>query len=206
MSGGDGMGGLALAILVVIGAIILAGLGIAIVLGRLLARRLKLSSGGTALTIAALGLAGLGIGAVVVAATFFETTFSPPPTLRFNLPSGFAHKWVILLEDTSAPREIVWRGFEGPFSGVSAEIDVPANGVLRVRGFGRMSGRADSVTLWSDGSDTRGGASGPAPAGLNASTYMALERGDRYEAPSTDFPTSDEAALVDYVRKREAAN
>jgi hypothetical protein len=202
MTGGDGAGGLAIVIGLVMAAIVAAGLVTAVLLGRLLARRLNLSTGGTALTIVALGLAGLGAGGLIIAATFFESTFSPPPTVRFNLPAGFAHKWVILLEDPTATRELPWRGFEGPFSGVRANVEVPASGVIRLRDFGRMSGRADSVMVWSDGSDTTGGASGPAPAGLNATSYMMFERGDKYDPPSQ---APDSVTLINDVRRREAA-
>jgi hypothetical protein len=136
----------------------------------------------------------------VVTATFFESTWAPPPELRIVVPDGFAQKWVLLLEDPKTGQDIHWQGSAAPFSGLRADIAVPAGGILRVKGFGAMAGRADTRVVWSDGAPINGAGGGPAPAGVDAVSYMAFARAS---SDPTAMPEHLPADLAAYVKARE---
>ncbi len=95
-------------------------------------------------------LLGLGAGAVWATATFFETTWAPPPKLLLNLPPDFAHRSVVLLEQPGAPRQLQWSGRDLPFMGKSVALDVPPSGVIRVRSFSELAGGGFTATATQD--------------------------------------------------------
>lgn len=201
--GGDGMNGLAIAIFVVMAMMVAGGFAVFFLVGRLIGRRLRLSPGRRLLASLALGLAGIGVGTLAVTATFYEGVWAPPPAIRLDVPPGFAHREVIVLEDPTASGDLVWRGVEAPFLGKSATIAVPANGIVRVRNLGMMTGRGDMSVTWSDGAWAGGLSAGPAPPSLGARSYVALLRTGPSGAPAGDLPF-DPAALARYVQRREA--
>lgn len=198
--GGDGMGGLAVAIVAAMVAMVAGGFAIAFVLGRALARRAGAGSGTGWLIAGGIGLAGAALGLLAVTATFFESTWAPPPAIALNLPADYRHETIILLEDPKAAAVLIWRGRELPFMGRSTSLDVPANGVARVQALGPLAGRGDATVKWSDGSTTMGFAGGPAPPSIGASTYAIFYRG----APSDDLAFHDPEKLGAYISAREA--
>lgn len=203
--GGDGMGGLAVAIIAAMIAIMLVGLLVALLLARFIARSMQLGRLGTLAVSLGLGFVGLALAQLVVIATFYENVWSPPPRMRFNLPQGFAHQRVILLEDAAAPNSITWRGTEMPFQGLSTQVDLPASGVLRVRSLQHLAGRGDVTVTWSDGLATRGIGGGPAPPAVNATLYVTFLRGEPTADMPEDPPVHDQDAMAAYIRTREAA-
>jgi hypothetical protein len=198
--GGDGLGGLALAFGLAMVAMLVGGLAVAYLFGRALARRWHLSPGQGRLLGVASGAAGLLIGLAVVTATFFESTWAPPPELRIVVPDGFAQNWVLLLEDPKSGQDLDWQGSTAPFSGLRADVVVPAGGIVRVKGFGAMAGRADTRVVWSDGAPINGAGGGPAPAGIDAVSYMAFARASSDPAAMPEHLPEDLAA---YVKARE---
>jgi hypothetical protein len=199
--GDDGMSGLALAIALACIGIVATGLALFFFIGRNLGRRFKLGRGGRLLTGIVGAVLGLGLGLLAVTATFYESQWMPPPQVTFKLPADFAHRWVFLLEDPSSRRELVWRGSEWvPFQGMTAETDMPANGVLRLRSLGPLSGRADTSVIWSDGAVMQGAGGGPGTPELKATAYVVFQHGE-----GTDpFPATQEE-LVRLIREREAS-
>lgn len=202
--GGDGEDGLALAITIAIVAMVAIGFASCFALGRLLGRRLRLGRGASVLTGVAGGLIGIALGGCAVAATFYETLWSPPPRIRFDVPVGFGPQWVILLEDPAATHMLSWHGFHAPFHGISAELPVPTGGVVRVKSLEEVAGLGDTTIEWSDGASAVGFAGGSAPAALHAGRFVAYQR-QRGAAPADDIlPDGD--ALTAYVRAHGGAD
>lgn len=201
--GGDSASGLAWAILALMVALIVGGFLIFYMIGRAAGAK---SPGKRRFLPWMLGLLGLGLGYLAIFPMFFESSWAPPPTIRFVVPAGFNQPSVILLEDPSSPNELPWTGSEVlPFSGVTAEVIVPASGVLRVKSYGPAEGRADTIVAWSDRSDAAtdiGGGGGPAPPGINAVSFMHFVR-DR-DANEPIYGGDEEAAA--YIKRREAGN
>ncbi len=201
MSGGDGMGGLALAIFaamvaMVVGAIVVLGGG------SFLIARLAGATLGRALAVGALGaLVGVGIGLLAVTATFYESTFSPPPAVRFELAPGADPRWIVLLEDPQRGAPLAWSGVRAPFLGRTATVAVPASGIARVKSLSGLAGSADAAAIWPDGATSVGFAGGPAPPGANAAQFCAWTK-EPWEGPGDELPMGDE--LARYIREREA--
>lgn len=195
--GGDNLWALGVLIMAAMAAMVVGGSIVLFLVGRLIAGR------STKLRYLPLisGLAGAGIGLLAVIATFYEDTWAPPPHLHIELPVGYAHRNIILLEDPTSTQELTWRGVEIPFYGKSADLAAPLNGVVRLKSFGPMAGRGDAAIGWSDDSYLSGSASGPAPAGLNATFYKILER---QKGGGGDPPYFDRERLGNYIRARES--
>lgn len=198
--GGDGMGGLAVAIILAMVLMIVGAWAIALLLGRWVARQRGASPAAVKKAGLFASLIGVALGLSAVAATFFESSWSPPPKLEISVPPGYAQSWTILLEDSRAPAEIVWRGADFPFAQRRGRIAVPPAGVLRVKALGEAAGRGDLEIMWSDGAPYNGTGGGPAPAGSGARSYVLLGRpladGSLPEAPSGD-------SLAAEIRLRE---
>lgn len=201
--GGDGMNGLAVAILVAMILTVAAGFGLFFLGGWLLGGWFGLARGPRWLLGLGAGALGVGVGFLAVTATFYESTWNPPPTLALAVAPGFARKWVVLLEDPSSPRELRWTGRDAPFSGRTAAVEVPPSGVVRVRSFDWLAGRGDARVVWSDGARQSGYGGGPAPDGLRASSYIAVNRGDPLETQADAPPFHDPAAFARFVAARE---
>lgn len=198
--GGDGMGGMAAAIGIVMLFMLLAGFGISFWIGALFARANGWQGGQARRTAIIAGLGGLGIGFAVVTATFFESSWSPPPRLDIAVQPGFKEDWAILIEDPDAATELDWRGTGLPFTQRNARVALPANGLLRVRSFGEGAGRSDLDVRWSDGAVYNGYAGGPAPPGIIGTSYMAVARAGPDGMP-LDLPQGE--ALSAEIRRRQ---
>lgn len=196
--GGDQGNGLAIAIGL---AMLLIILGCALLLW-LVARYLTRNAppkrrGALALLLTA---AGLGIGWMVMMATFYESAFDPPPELRLTAAPGMDAPWIVLLEDPRG-QVLEWRSSVLPFTATTADLTVPRSGVVRLRSFGPMAGRMDLEVSWSNGPSGLGAAGGPAPPGSGATAYMIVRHPSR--AASTEDPPYDEAWLPAYINARE---
>jgi len=195
------MGGLALGIALVIGLMLAAGFGLAFWLGRGTARPGAGSPAGATRSTARgqlFGFMGLALAAVGVAATFYESSFSPPPRLDVAVPAGYAQPWTIILEDANAGTSLDWQGSGLPFTQRHARLAILPSGVSRVRSLGEALGRGDLEVNFSDGARLISNGGGPAPAGSRASNYLLLGRaaadGAMPEAPSGDSLASEIAA------------
>jgi hypothetical protein len=198
---GDGMNGMAAAIVVVMGLMLAGGLALFWWLGRLLAKAAGWRGRRVALSGLLLGLVGLGAGALLVAATFFESSWAPPPAVTLRLPPGFAHREVLLIEDPRAARTLAWTGVEAPFSGKATTVAVPPGGIIRLRSLDGLAGRADARVVWSDGAAATGAGGGPLPPGIGQGSYLVFSRGEPNVA--LEPPWSDPAALAAWIRARE---
>ncbi len=200
--GGDGMGGMAAAIVAAMAFMLLGGMALLFWIGRTVARargwdRTRARNAGVFG-----GLVGLGLGALAVAATFFESSWSPPPRLDLNVASNYAQPWTILLEDPRAAATLDFEGSGLPFTQRHASLAVPHNGIVRVRSFGEAMGRADLVVRWSDGSAQSGSGMGPAPASTGAKYFIAVDRG----GPPKMLPSDDALARLIAAREGRAAS
>jgi hypothetical protein len=196
---GDGSSGLALAIVVAIALLVVGAMVAFVLVGRATSRRLVPER--RRLVIGAMGLVGIGTGWLVVMGTFFEASSAPPPQLRLVTPGEFSAPVVILLEDPKARQGIKWRETWLPFTAPTAAIIVPPNGVVRVRSFGPMKGRADLGTVWSSGTQGFGAGGGPGPPGSGATSYLIIERPDVSAANAVQL--NDTAAVAAYVEQAE---
>lgn len=191
------MGGLAAAIFAAMAFMLLAGFAVLFWVARAVARA-RGWSGAKARNAGLLGgLAGLGFGMLAVAATFFESSWMPPPRLDFVTPPGYAHEWTILLEDPRAAAKLNWQGPGLPFTQRHASVSVPSSGIMRVQSFGEALGRGDLAVGWGDGSPHTGSGMGPAPASTGANYYIAVNRG----GPATVLPY--DKALGQMIAQRE---
>jgi hypothetical protein len=162
----------------------------------------KVSPKRRGLVTALLTAAGLGIGWMVVTATFYESSFDPPPELRLTAAPGMDARWVVLLEDPRG-QELTWNEGTLPFAATTAELTVPPSGIVRMRSFGPMNGRMDVGISWSRGPAAMGAGGGPGPPGSGASAYMILPHPDHMNS-TADYPPPSEAALAAYIAEREA--
>lgn len=192
--------GMAAAIGIVMLLMVAGGFTLFVLVGRAIART-RGAEPRKAMRIGLLaGVLGLGAGYLLVIATFYESTWSPPPTVRFALAKGADPEWIMLLEDPVRGKRLQWSGIEAPFIGISTEVAVPPGGVVRVASLDKLSGRGDARAVWPDGTQSTGGGFGSAPEALGGRVYAAWTRRG-WEEPATDLP-SDEA-LVAWVRARE---
>jgi len=198
--GGDQAGGLALAIGVIMVLMVLGGVALLVLVGRALTR--KLSPRPRLLVTLLMVVVGAGLGWILVMATFYESSWAPPPRLSLATPAGFDAPAVILLEDRRAPRIVEWRDSGLPFTAATARIEVPPSGIVRVRDFGAMGGRADLSVVWPDGVESFGAGGGPAPPGTGATTYLIIERPGAPSGEAMQLQTAN-SALAAYIAQRE---
>ncbi len=195
--GGDQGNGLALAIGIVM-LLIIFGCGFLLwLIARFLTRKVSPQRRGVVTIL--LTLAGLGIGWLVMMATFYESSFDPPPELRLTAAPGMDARWIMLLEDPRG-QELRWTSSVLPFTSTTANLTVPRSGIVRLRSFGPMAGRADLTVTWSSG-QSGGAGGGPGPPGTGASSYMILPHPNEMDA-MVDSPY-DGAALAAYIAERE---
>ena len=186
-----------LMILIVLGGLLLGG-----VLGRIFARHVGWSGAKRSFAIVGLGVVGVGVGALVVIANFREDIWAPSPQVVLNVPPGFTQDWVILLEDRTGSVQLVWKGVEMPFFGKSTVIDVPASGIVRVGDLSGIRGRGGLRVLWSDGSYGIGQSGGPAPQSTGATGYIAFSRARSSLDMPPHLPYGD-AEFGAYIAARE---
>lgn len=193
------MEGLAIAIfaasicMLVLPALMLGGLGY-----------LALRRGKGGVLGAVIGVAvGLGLGALAVTYTFFESTWSPPLSITFVTPPGYVYDTVILLEDPTAAAEIPWTGAELPFSSRTATMPIPRSGVLRVRSVSDLMVN-DRQALLSDGRRMWGMIMQPAPPGLGATQLVVFDFMAYGTNTEPDMSLMTPEAVASVVRTREA--
>jgi hypothetical protein len=199
---GDGMGGMAALIDLVMLLMLVGGTTAFWFIGQRIARSRGMTSSKAWIVGLAAGAVGAGAGALLVIAVFYPTTWSPPPVIHFVPEDGRKPDWIVLLEDPSSERTIRWTGTEMPFSGVSTSISVPSGGVVRVRALGDHIAPGSAQGVLPDGSLARGQAVGPAPQGSRATSYAAWGW-KAWERPEDDLPMGD-AELAAWLRTREA--
>lgn len=205
--GGDGMGGLVVAIVVAcIAMVALPAIVFVLVshqLGRSKSVAVRLALASVAVFLGAV------VGAAWVTATFFESTWSPPPRLLLQLPAGFKYASVIFLEQPSALRELSWTGRELPLMGKSAVVVVPVSGVIRLRSLGVLAGGGFQADVTQNMRVTTM-AIGPVANDADAKyyVYVGFEKFDA-EQSSASGAVSGESLPVDpavfsaYVKARE---
>lgn len=196
------MGGLAAAIGLVMLLMLLAGFGISFWLGRLFARARGWQGGRARGAAVFAGFAGAGLGMIAVTATFYESSFSPPPRLDVTVPAGFKQDWAILIEDPRETALLEWQGSGLPFTQRYAVVALPASGVLRVKAFGEVAGRGDLEVRWSNGVGYNGYAGGPAPPGTGGTAYIALGRAAP-DGMQRSFLAEGEALAAEIARRED---
>jgi hypothetical protein len=197
--------GLAIAILTAMALILLVGLLIGFFASKIIVRRFGWTGAKRNFAYIALLAIGCGGSALAVIATFYESAWSPPPQITFDVPPGFLQSWVIVLEDPKANPSLVWTGVELPFSGKSTRVSVPLHGILRVQSLDTLSGRMDITVKWSDGVSSVSQAGGPAPKSTGAILFTAFNRDLGNGTPSAEPPFGDTEALGAYISKQENA-
>jgi hypothetical protein len=197
--------GMALAIFGAMILIVLAGLLLGVLLGRIVFRGFGWGRSKQLVASLVLGAAGLGAGFLAVIATFYESTWAPPPQITFVTPPGFRQDWVFVLEDPTVSRQLVWQGVEMPFSGRTATVDVAAHGIVRVQKIGALGGRVDIRVRWSDGSSSNSQGGGPAPTSTGATVFSAFNRVKASDTAVVDPPFDDRDALGAHIMQRERA-
>jgi hypothetical protein len=203
--GGDHAGGLAIAIfiamvcMVAVPLLALSALGALVggLVGRWAGFRPSVAGLVTGLSGAALGG---GMGTLLVFATFFESSWNPPPRLMFDVPPGYAHETVVLLEDGRSSHEISWQGLDLPFLAPYAEIDVPVGGVVRVRSLEDVD-RVEGYLP--DGRYDLGFSSMPAPMGSDASLMLVFGFAT-WPGTEPDLGMMPPDQLLHTLRSREA--
>jgi hypothetical protein len=137
---------------------------------------------------------GTALGFVAVAATFFESSVSPPNRLILQLSPEMKHMWVVLLEKPGATQSLAWRGTDLPFMSRSASVTVPVSGVVIVDsligaggGYAQAYGSADELFPGQSG--------GPAPPGSGFTAYLAFQRPEATVGDSQppDLPSLNDA-------------
>jgi len=165
---GDGLGGLAAAISLASLCILVVPALLGAVAGYFALRRWNRGVVG-AVVGALLGAVG---GYIAVMATFYESTFDPPVEITFEVPAGFHHDDVVLVEDPTAP-EIPWTGVDMPFRSRSARLPVPLGGVVRVRSIDELAG-GDRRARLASGVESRGFVEQPTPPGMPQGTLLVF--------------------------------
>jgi len=196
--GGDGMGAMAL----LVGAAVVGGpVAVAILFfwsGRSLSRRRGATAAGAwRIGVIAGALGGL-LGGAATIATVRPDIWMPDPEIRLALQEGSDPAWIVLLESPASDRSLRWRGWPMPFRGVNTTLNVPANGIVRVRSLDRI-GRGARI-VWPDGAGPVSTHRGPAPRGIGANSFAAWSRHPGAEARD-DIPL-DEPGLLAWFRRR----
>jgi hypothetical protein len=199
---GDGMSALAMAILFAsIGMLVLPT--VVVLLLALYVPGIKTSRYRSVMIAGGVALSAM-IGCAWMTATFYESVWSPPPSVLLKLPPNFAHPNIIFLEKPSAPLELAWHGVDLALMTKRIEIVVPASGVITVRSLEGMSGVSPHVTT-TENTTINGFSSGPGPAGLGASRYISMVLPDTSAAQDAALSRIliDPTAFAAYLRERE---
>jgi hypothetical protein len=189
---GDGMGALAIAIL--LGSVLLF-VAPALILFFIAKAFAKGSRHSVAIALGSAVL-GLVLGAIAVAATFFESSFAPTNRLLLQISPEMKYDWVVLLEQPGAAQTLQWRGANVPFMSKSADVIVPASGVIVVDSLNQAAG-GYAQAFAANGAQSIGQAGGPAPSGSGYTVYAAFLR--------PDLPPSTSGAYPDLRALNEAA-
>ncbi len=202
--GGDGMGALALVIL--LGCMLMIGLPA--LLGGWLAYKTFAPGPARDLKAALVAVACAGLGLLAVFATFFESTWEPSNQVVLTLPPGFSHDWIVLLEKPDAPQALQWRGVNLPFFSKTTDVAVPPSGVVVVQSLAGISG-GYAQALLSTGEVSMGASYGLAAASLGYGSYAAFERPVAGQTgPGSEFDTQvlrEPQALLRFLALRQGA-
>jgi hypothetical protein len=196
--GGDHAGGLALAIAIIMLLMVVGGVALFFFVARALTR--NLAPRRRLLVTLLMTLVGTGLACLLVMATFYESSWSPPPRLHL-LTAPASGGPIVILEDPGASGTMIWRGGWLPFTAATAEISVPPSGILRVRSFGSGPMNAMMAATWPDGRVSPGTGGGPGPPGTGANAYLVIER------PDAPYPgvlmSAEPPAVAAYVAEHE---
>lgn len=143
-------------------------------------------------------LGGVVLGGLGVAATFYESSWSPPSTLIIDAP-GLRHSQVIFVEDAAAANDVVWTGFSMPFTARAGRVTVPASGVIRVRTTAWIYGREVRASLTTGQTET--GLSVLEAPGVG---HLVVLDFAPYPAAVPDISSLTPAELARMVTEREA--
>ena len=182
-------------ILMIVGALVVFAF-----IGRAIARKVAPRRQGLIMVLTA--LVGAGLGWLWVMATFYESSWSPPPQLQLAIAPGFDAPVVLILEDRGARQRVQLHESILPFTRSTAQIAVPSSGIVRVHDLDAVQGRADLSIVWPDGTESFGAGGGPSPPGIGATTYMMIAR-EGAPAGEADRLSLSPEALAAYVRQRE---
>jgi len=196
--GGDHMGGLALAIMLAMGCMLLVGALTFGSLGYFALRKTRYRWLGAVLA----ALLGVGAGALAVTATFYETTWDPPNQLVIDVPAGFHRESIVIIADASKPK-VDRSGASLPFVSRAARIRVPASGVVRVCDIDWIYGEQVEARL-STGASIQGLLVFNAEPGLgDGLVYDLVGYDSRLEPALADVYRTP--AFAERIRAREAA-
>lgn len=194
----DGGGGLSTAIGLAIVCMLLGSVAVLGAIGWAVTRK-KNGVAGAALGVALGAL--VGIGAVYF--TFYTEDYpgahAPGTRLDFEVPEGFSHDWVVLIENPEAPDAIVWS--EDPPVG---RVRVPRSGVARLQSLARVQREyPEGVVLgrWSghaEGRDER-----EPIAELGGSVWMYRFRASN-ALTEPDLGSMSDAQLTTRIRELES--
>jgi hypothetical protein len=107
----------------------------------------------------------------------------------------------VLIVDPKRGVPVIWSGGDLPTTVRRASVTMPPNGILRVRNLEEGDTRGNITPVFSDGAQSSGFGSGPAPPGLGGTEYQMFSR-DALGQPTVDLPM--DADQVARVRKRDA--
>jgi hypothetical protein len=196
--GGDHAGGLALAIGIIMLLMVVGGVALFFFVARLFTR--NVAPRRRFLVTLLMALVGAGLACLLVMATFYESSWSPPPRLHL-LTAPASGGPVVILEDPSASGTMTWRGGWLPFTAATAEINVPPSGIVRVRSLGSGPMNAMMEATWPDGRMSPGTGGGPGPPSTDSNAYLVIER------PGVAYPgvllDAEPAAIAAYVEQHE---
>jgi hypothetical protein len=203
---GDGLGGLVVAIIFAgMGMLVLPAVSLAWLIQKVPA--IKASRYRNLAGVAG-GALGAVIGAAWVTATFYETTWAPPPKVVLNLPANFKHASVIFLEKPNLSLQLQWTGYQLPYMSKQTVVDVPPSGVVNVRSLQGLASESFNAST-QDGRSVNGWGSGPGPSEIGAHRYihMHLQSAGMHDAQTdpSEPVFADSKAFAAYIQKRENA-
>jgi hypothetical protein len=203
---GDGLGGLAVAIIFAgIGMLILPAVSLAWLIRKVPAIK---SSRYRNLASVACGALGATLGVMWVSATFYETTWAPPLKVVLKVPVNFKQNSVVFLEKSSALIDLQWAGQNLPYMSKETVVNVPASGIVVVRSLEGLIDKSFNAAT-QDGRRVNGWSTGLGPSELGANSYvhMHLESDGipNAQTDSSEESFADNKAFAAYIQRRENA-
>jgi hypothetical protein len=194
--GGDQLDGFAYAAMFATALLVVALALLIFVLRQIVTGRpLPRPRGPLAFVTAAISIVVVGYALV---SSFAPSVIDSEPQLHLVTAPGFNEPWVLLLEDPRG-RELIWTDSWNPLSSPTARLEVPPNGIVRLRSFGPIAGRMNISIHWPGGLASLGGDGGPAPPGSGATRLFSIP----YPGTTMPSPNLDENGLAAYLATRE---
>ena len=97
------------------------------------------------------------------------------------------HPWIVRLEKPGAAQTLQWRGANLPFLSKSADVMVPASGVVVVDSLKHAAG-GYAQAFSGNGAQSIGQGEEPAPNGVGYTVYIAFLRPDLPRSVSGAYP------------------